>query len=545
MLARVSLFAITVTVAAFGACRCGEPLQVLAPKIEIGDPYDATFSVCATDFIKDCAYDYGEVGIGRPKLFSFVIKNPTQSDLHIDSITIDGSPNFTIEGAAPDIVEAATGAVGKMVTIKYAPATETAETANVVIKSDAENLAEGEVVTIALTASGKDLGCPSLGVSPLQCDFGDVGVGARGSCQLSLQNNGNLELEINAVGFTADTPTPAVFGPDSVFIVPQYVQPGTATTVAFYATPQAVQAYNGTLTIGSNDCEHPTADVPLIVQGASAPTAVARVKSINGTPNSQQTPPVEPLDDVVLSGDQSVAQQGTIVSYAWTIVEAPPESSARLSSPSAVDTGFEFDSAAGVVHGLDVAGTFRVSLVVTDSNGAQSSNDATVTLNAVPTEGLHVQLSWSASADDLDLHLGKGNAPDWCNASADCYYGDCTANSFNAPNWDGQGGFTNGDPRLDIDDLEGFGPENINIETPVNGTYEIMVHAYSGNGSSGFGFTATDLEVKIFVGGALVSSMTGHFDHVDDFWTVAKVDVNGGTTVTPIDQLTSSSDPCF
>ncbi len=535
---RIAIISLLFGATAFGACRCGEPLQVLAPKIEIGDPYDATFSVCATDFIKDCAYDYGQVGIGRPKLFSFVIKNPTQVDLNIQSITIDGSPNFTVEGTVPDVVESATGAIGKMVTIKYAPQTETDETANVIIKSDAENLAQGEDVVIALTATGKDLGCPVLAVNPSQCDFGSVGVGAEGNCQLSLQNDGNQELEIDSIGFSSDTPAD-VFGAASVFPVPTFVQPGTAATVAFYARPSSVTQFNGTLIIGSNDCQNPSVNVPLVVQGASAPTAVARVKSINGVANSQQTPPVEPLDDVVLSGDQSVAQTGTIVSYQWNIVEQPTDSTVRLSNPTGVDTGFQFDSAAGVVSGLDVAGTFRISLVVTDSNGAQSANDATITLNAVPTEGLHVQLTWSASVDDIDLHLGRGNNPGWCSQD-DCYYGDCTYSSLD---WDGQPGQTAGDPSLDIDDLEGFGPENINIDQPANGSYEILVHAYSGNPNYS-SFTATDLEVKIFVGGALVQAMTGHFNNTDDAWTVARVDVNGGTTVTPIDTMQTNF-TCF
>jgi len=43
--------------------------------------------------------------------------------------------------------------------------------------------------------------------------------------------------------------------------------------------------------------------------------------------------------------------------------------------------------------------------------------------------------------------------------------------------------------------------------------------------------------VKIFVGGALVQSMSGHLNATDDFWTVAKVQVNGSTTVTPVDTM--------
>jgi len=367
--------------ATVGACQCAEPLQVLAPKIQIGDPYDATFSVCQTNFVKDCAYDYGDVGIGRPKLFSFVIKNPTNVDLNIKSITIDGSPNFTLDGAVPDVVDAATGAIGKVVTVKYDPKTETAETATVVITTDAQNIPAGENVEIALSGNGKDLGCPTIAVNPGRCDFGAVGVGAAGNCSLSLENTGNQELQISGVRLSDDTPQ-NVFHP-GFFIVPAFVEPGTATTVAFSATPDQAAQISGTLIVTSTDCSNPETNVPLIVTGANTPTAVARVKSINGTPNSQQTPPVEPLDDVVLSGDQSVAgtSGATITEYSWTIIERPSESTAVLSNATSMDTGFEFDSANGTVSGLDVAGTFRIRLTVTDSNGATSQNDATVVLN--------------------------------------------------------------------------------------------------------------------------------------------------------------------
>jgi hypothetical protein len=539
---RIAFLAPLLVALPFGACDCGEQLQVLAPIIEIGDPYDATFSVCQEDHIRNCSYDFADVGIGRPKLFSFVLKNPSPVDLEVKSITVEGpgAAHFTLEGAVPNVVEhGQIGSTGKIVTVKYSPETETDETADIVIVSDAENLEEGENVVIHLTGSGKNLGSPQLTVDPAQCDFGDVGVGVRAFCDLSLGNTGNQELAINNVRFTDETPAPDVFGNESPFPIPTYISPGTAVSVRFYAVPNTTGEITGGLVLESTDPEKPTVTVPFIVRGAESPTAIARVKSINGAANSSPTPAIEPLDDVVISGDQSVGQGGaTITGYAWEIVSKPPESSVTLSAPNGMDTGFRFSSAQGIVNGLDVAGTFVVRLTVTDSNGAVSQNDARVTLNAVPTEGLHIQLSWSAPVDDIDLHLGKGNNPDWCSTN-DCYFSNCT---FSGPNWDGQSGFTAGDPKLDIDDLNGFGPENINIDTPVNGSYVIGVHAYSGNPNPTF--TPTDVTVKIFVGGALAEEIYGHLQSKNDFWEVARVDVNGTTNVVPIDQM-SSNFTCF
>lgn len=528
----------TLIATAFSGCMCEEPLQVLAPLIEIGDPYDPLFSVCETDFVKDCAYQFGDVDIGPPKFFSFVIKNPSSADLHIFGITFaDGSaPQFTFEGELPDVVENEIGGTGKIVTVKYQAELESLQNAQIIIDSDAKNLLEDEVVTIDLSATGVDRCSPNVTVTPPQCDFGAVGIGSTAFCDISVSNDGACELQITGARFSDGTPTPTVFGNQSPLIVPTFIQQGTGTSIRLYARPQSTSVATGGLILDTNDPDAPSVQIPLSVQGAQAPTAIARVKSINGTANSAPSPAVEPLDNVVISGDTSTAGSpgASVTGFAWEIISKPPESSLTLTAPTSVDTGFRFSSAAGIVQGLDVAGTFVVRLTVTDSSGAVSTNDARVTLNAVPTEGLHVQLSWSASVNDIDLHLGKGTSPDWCSTS-DCYYGNCT---YSPPNWDTAAGFTNGDPKLDIDDLSGYGPENINIEAPIAGTYVIGVHAFGPSSN----FTATDVTVKVFLGGALADEYYGHLQNDDDYWTVARVDVaaSGAATVSAIDSMQTS-----
>lgn len=515
------------------ACQCDEVLQTLAPKIQIGDPYDASFSVCQVDFVENCTYDFGEVGIGRPKLFSFAIKNPTRVTLNIESITIEGAPSFTLQGEMPTFIDTTEGSV---VTVQYAPEVEAAEDARLIIISDAENLLPGSNVVIELIAAGKNLGGPIITVEPGQCDFGEVGVGQTGTCSLSIGNAGNMELSVTDVSFSADTAS--VFIP-GVFPVPSFVGPGTSRTISLTGVPTSAALFTGTLLIASNDPARPLVEVPLVLQGAQSPTAIARVKSINGIANSASNPAVEPLDNVVISGDQSVDSSGVtgnIVSYQWTFVSKPSDSSVQLSDPNSMDTGFFFNNGS-TVDGLDVAGTFEISLTVTDVNGTTSSNNAVVVLNAVPTEGLHIQLTWSASSNDMDLHLGRGSNPDWC-AIDDCYYANCQPGGFfssNKPDWDGGGyGPGPGDPTLDIDDLSGFGPENTNIQTALNGSYIVGVDAFSIS-------QPTDVSVKIFVGGSLVANVENHMDPGGAKWLeVARVDVNGATTVVELNTLNSS-----
>ena len=93
-------------------------------------------------------------------------------------------------------------------------------------------------------------------------------------------------------------------------------------------------------------------------------------------------------------------------------------------------------------------------------------------------------MTWDVAVNDIDLHVAR-NGTNWC-SNDDCYYGGRTRN------WGGG----DSDPSLDIDDLSGFGPENVNIEAPVDGDYTIGVGMYSHSADA----TVT---VRIFIGGQL------------------------------------------
>jgi hypothetical protein len=256
---------------------------------------------------------------------------------------------------------------------------------------------------------------------------------------------------------------------------------------------------------------------------------VASVKSINGVANNQATPAVKPLDDVVVTGENSVPSRagGSITAYHWTMLAAdkPAESTVVITNPSSKDTGLKFNSSGQFVAGIDVAGTFTLRLSVTDNDGLTSSNDAHVTINSVPTGGLHVQITWDTGSDDIDLHLLRNHGA-LCSQD-DCFYGNCAAGGFGfgAPNW---GGGSN-DPHLDIDDTDGFGPENTEVTGPVDGTtYTISINNFRSASSS-------NVTVKIFLFGALRFQETRTLNSTGVEWAAADVQWSGTPTVVPID----------
>jgi hypothetical protein len=103
--------------------------------------------------------------------------------------------------------------------------------------------------------------------------------------------------------------------------------------------------------------------------------------------------------------------------------------------------------------------------------------------------------------------------------------------------WGGPG--TADDPHLDIDDTNGFGPENTNIDEPANGTYRVGVHAFSGSGN---------VTVRIYCGGDRTTPIaeigpvaigTG----ARQFWRVADVDITGPALCTVTELVGADGTP--
>jgi hypothetical protein len=113
----------------------------------------------------------------------------------------------------------------------------------------------------------------------------------------------------------------------------------------------------------------------------------------------------------------------------------------------------------------------------------------------------------------------------------DCFYSNMS------PDW-GVAGDILDDPFLDRDDLEGPGPENINVSELGTGTYLIAVHYYSdtgsGGGGGGGGPVPANATVEVYLGGVLTATYGPQLlDHTDRTWNVARLEWPSGT-LTPL-----------
>lgn len=155
----------------------------------------------------------------------------------------------------------------------------------------------------------------------------------------------------------------------------------------------------------------------------------------------------------------------------------------------------------------------------------QNIENDTVTIYAgLPSYGVMIELTWNTDYDDLDSHLIRpggtyGNVPD-----------DCSYYSMN-PDWDGSGSPSSGDPFLDVDDVEGYGPECITLEDPpYEGIYEYKVHFYFDEWPQE-GSTAT---VKIWINGVLVFTESKTL-YDDEVWDCAYIEWPSGNVYSSIE----------
>lgn len=250
-----------------------------------------------------------------------------------------------------------------------------------------------------------------------------------------------------------------------------------------------------------------------------------------------------PLTEVTLRGEGE--DDGEVVAWEWELIEAPASSSTPPPAPPDQQiTQFM----------PDVAGEYRLRLTVIDDDGMEGSCETRV--RAVPSEGLRVELYWNppdSSCDahpgpgcddtDVDLHLLHPDAPHWFateGVATDCFYANCIAwDDVPTLEWDAPGVADN--PRQDLDDVEGFGPENINIDEPVIGhSYTVGVHFFSDHGTG----QSADAHIQVYCGtievdpvysvGPVTLQASGN-SGTNDFWRVATVVWDGfACDITPL-----------
>jgi len=281
-------------------------------------------------------------------------------------------------------------------------------------------------------------------------------------------------------------------------------------------------------------------EIPVKASTREAPIAIATVRECGeGVPPTSCSDPTDlrPLGRVYFDGSESHDPRGgMIVSHRWELIRFPAGASSNFADydPQGANSPY-FDMY------LPLAGTYQVRLHVTNDADIESgiSTTSDVEVVALPDSRVHIQLVWDHPSNDQDLHViyADGNEKPF-HKTYDCFWRqcrpscvedeDCCVDDPDAacpqPAW----WFTDADlfdgpnPRLDIDDTNGLGPENINIDEPRAGRYRVFVHYY---GLENPADVRTQVTIRLYIDGELRNEYKRAL-YKNDLWAVAELTWN-------------------
>ena len=426
--------------------------------------------------------------------------------------------------------------------VGYAPVGNGADSGEILLVSNdpsgAIESSEGEIRATRVIDINANADAPCILVDGITRNFGQVPIGNASAEVVTVSNCGTQPLRISEIALTANSPDQEFeldlagwdANDDGVLDTAVVMQPNQEEKFFLKYTPTGVGSDTGTVTIFSNDPIQEELELDLIGRGSEGICPIAQagayIRGVNSTP--RQSISAAPLQYVVLDGSASSDEDGRVVEYNWEVVEfppggAPPRLDCVTEDPTCMDDSKrEFR--------LLTAGEYVVELTVRDNEGFENCGDpARVIIRAVPQEKVLIELTWTNPEDpdetdevgsDVDLHLVKMGPGNWFETPYDIYFRNPNNSAGNETNgiWNPES------PSLDIDDRDGGGPENIQMDDPANCEwYAVGVHYYRQL------FGTAYATIRVYINANLVyEAINKPMTRGGQFWDVARIHWDSG-----------------
>ncbi len=383
----------------------------------------------------------------------------------------------------------------RVVTIQFSPQDTTDD--QVVLNVYFQGINEPAQLDVTSMLTGADVcseNCPRVQVSPPAIQFsfqpGDpnptrtVIVGSVGQSNLEVRE---VLLIQQGAAFTVAHDT-----------LPLDLRPQTTTNLDITLDTMTPGAPDGRLLIRTNDPFTPEVEVPIRASSKDASTDAC----INVAPTSLNF---------------GTVQRGQMVMQNFTITNCGPVdldvTDIRRGSFFGIQTTAAYQLT-GWNRGIIAPGASEVVEVTYAprragfDNGSftvhsNALNDPAVRVNVrgtsepppISAQDIHIQVEWDSDNTDVDTHVlllpGQGLFCD-----NDCNF------SNPEPDWGVQGDWQD-DPFLDVDDVDGYGPENVNIETGIDGmNYRVVLHYWDDTHGDSFPDSA-NVTVRLYHRGNL------------------------------------------
>ncbi len=470
------------------------------------------------------------------------IQNVGSADLEIDDIELAGPEDFQmtfpaatgtdVDGPSDDdITYRDTVAAGESLWLRihYTAPDDQFQTAQINIESNDPDkprhmiavIANSDAPCLRLVGDEVDFGLASIGnattetVTLHNCSrvahtvVSDIALGEYIGDGGQFEEGGDIHFEIDPASL------PQELQDEGIKAIP----PNESISFRIRYSPQFEQEDLATLQVVSNDEAGPI-QARVVGNGADleCPVAIAQGRIAGEGVWSDDWIFGAPLDVVELDGSQSYDPDETDVTYEWSLLEQPAGSIIQINGANTANPTLE----------TDIAGTFVIELSVYDDFGISSCEPATLNVSIEPESAIHVELTWEVPSSpdgtgtDLDLHYLHP-------------YGDWSVHPYGVfwnnpePNWNDGSTVS-----LDIDDLTGDLPENINHDNP-DPTFDYSIGIFYFSDTIDFG--ATDARLRIYLGGDLVLDEERRMNNpgngnilstTGDFWHAADILVEHG-----------------
>jgi hypothetical protein len=545
-------------------CSCDDVVVVqVSARIQLSTPEgDQVTPLCEGDN-DNCRLSFGEVPLATWTERVVRIKNPVNLNLEVAEIRLsaDSDPAFEVI-ADPVLVR---GGMEIEFTARVRPNVEADARGTIEIISNASNSAAMEndcnypdfgwqgdpdqvpmsapqacsLTTIELVAAGVDLGVPQMVLIPMPgrqaadgsnaaCEFGAVGQGDTAVCRIQIRNVGQRVLTLDDLLFDPANPSSRpdpesdpvpVFTFGGSVNTPIMIEAGAAANLVVSFAPPGLNSYEGQLSLQTNDPRFPQpvgVQVDLLGIGHQAPLARCGILSVDGETDFDPDESIEPLSDVRLTAEESLTEVegASIESYEWTILSAPDGSTADIDDPGATIAGFQFENSGRMRAGLDLAGAYAVQLIVRDNFGVRSQ-PCVVEFEAIPQDAIAIQLIWDHPSSDADIHMLRGgDSRVYRDNNLDCFYRNCRESL----DW----GAT-----LDIDDVNGYGPENITVDDPGRFDYLMAAHYFTARPTNG-GVRETIATMRVYLYGLLSCEVDALLQDTGSWWEAVVITTEKG-----------------
>lgn len=467
------------------------------------------------------ALDFGEVTVGQTAARTVQLKNT--GTVTVEVIGIEVAPSFSLRGAK-GALEGVRITAGSSIELEvlFLAMEEGEKTGTITVYFEkAEAVLEVRAVGVA------DL-VPDLKLEPTSLSFGTVVVGTESRLDFVIRNVGtapgsiaSAALEVSgALGSPFDLEAGEGGSLPSLTIEPGQAAAFRAVFKPLYEGPVAdVMIFTG---VGRAQTQR------LTLQGNGAPARgglVCTPSSLNFGQVERGQIGSQEVTCRATGGIARVVGAGFPASQMLFQVPTPP-GAADLYEGETVSFYAE-------MHAEGVPAVHNSVLTVQfDGASGPETVEIPVRGEVIPppatATAMTIKLEWNTNFTDVDLHLVAPGSSMWDNPG-DCYFGN------RSPDWGVQDDPTD-DPFLDKDDVDGYGPEEINLNVAAPGNYQVYAHYYSDNSIG-----ASTAAVQIHLAGNLVGTFNRQLG-CDQSWLVGTINWNGSSgTFTPSSSVVNDS----